>query len=334
MEDERITKNGNVFATNFCELGVSVKFVNGIDSPLGDTYLFNMDFISQYNKTYLKSLVEKIAVFHHLDLELIDTKEAHFGLFMRKPQQVLSLNNCLYEVGQRDVVIGKDNYGKSVILDFDKIPHLLIGGTTGSGKSVLLHNLLVNLMSYFRTTNEANRFRHGLKLVIIDPKGTELNMYRNVKNTTFIDNTPQAIEGIKAIERAMDLCYQTGGKYDNETFVIIDELADLMLTSKFEVEQSLVRIAQLGRAVGVHLIVATQRPSVDVVSGLIKANMPYRIALRTASVRDSVILIDKKGCEALAVGEALFKNGIETTKVKIAYPEKELEAKFIDVNRG
>lgn len=325
MHDELINENGKLFETNFGELGLQVKFVSGTSSPLGETYLYNMVFMSQYNKNYLNKLITQIAVFHHKDISLIDTKEAHFGLFVRKSQSTtLSLYQCMRECNERNIVIGKDNYNNLVKLDFNSMPHLLVAGTTGSGKSVLLHNLLVNLLCHYG---------RQLQLIVIDPKGSELNMYRGVRNTTFIDNTYKAISALKQVEDIMDARYKRGNHYEHEIFVVIDELADLMLTSKFEVEASIVRIAQKGRACGIHLIVATQRPSCDVVSGLIKANLPYRVCLKTASIRDSVVVLDHKGSETLEVGEAIVKLGVKEIKTKIALAEREIEARFISANR-
>ena len=324
MNEELINQNGNTIATNFGELGLQVKFVSGTSSPLGETYLYDLVYVSQFNKNYLKSLITKIAVYHHKDIDLIDTKEAHFGLFVHKNQStMLSLYQCMRECNERDIVIGKDNYNNLVKLDFSSIPHLLVAGTTGSGKSVLLHNLLVNLLCHYKDK---------LQLVIIDPKGTELNMYRSVRNTTFVDNTLRSINVLQQLENIMDTRYKNGNHYNHEIFIVIDELADLMLTSKYEVEQSLIRIAQKGRACGMHLIVATQRPSCDVVSGLIKANLPYRICLKTASVRDSVVIMDKKGSETLDVGEAIVKLGVKEIRTKIAMCESAVEDNFIRAN--
>lgn len=329
-----LEENGKLFETNFGELGLRVKFIKATRNPLGELYLYNMVAMGDYNKKRIQSLLEIIAVYHHLDLSVVDSQEAHFGVFVSKPQDILSLAQCWAENGQRDIVIGKNNMGELVKLDFDKIPHLLIAGTTGSGKSVLLHNILVNLLSYYRASNSVNRFRNGVNMIVIDPKGNELSMFKNVRNTMFVDNTQQAINVLKWAVNEMDRRYKENEQSNSDLFIVIDELADLMLTSKFSVEESVVRLAQKGRALGIHLIVATQRPTVDVCSGLIKANMPYRISLKTASVRDSVVILDHKGAENLKVGEAIFKAGLNEQQIKIAYPEKEIESKLIETNRG
>ena len=324
---ERIEQAGQVVATNFCELGLQVEFVKGYGSPLGDTLLFNLKFMSQYNKNYLKSLLEKIAIYHHLDMEIIDTKEAHFGVFVSCENQKVSLSQLLCR--NREITIGLDNFGKPVKIDFEKIPHLLIAGTTGSGKSVLLHNLICNLMIWYgRNHTKKPQF------IIIDPKGNELDKYRNVKNTTFIDSTQGAFHILSLCCNEMDRRYHENDMNAPDIYCLIDELAELMLTGKFQAEEYIVRLAQKGRACGIHLIVATQRPTIDVCSGLIKANMPYRIALKTASVRDSVVILDRKGAEELNVGEAFYKEGVNLTRLKVAYPENELIAKVIDINRG
>lgn len=324
----RIEECGQVIATNFNELGLSVEFAKGYESPLGDTLFFNLTYISQFNKNYLKSLIEKIAVYHHLDMELVDTKEAHFGVFVKSLNNKVSLSQLLCD--NNDIVIGLDNRGQPVKLDFEKIPHLLIAGTTGSGKSVLIHNLICNLIVWYG--------RHKTKIpqfVIIDPKGNELDRYKNVSNTTFIDNTRGAIAVLNYCCEEMDRRYRENDMSKNDLYIIIDELADLMLTSKFECEESIVRLAQKGRACGIHLIVATQRPTIDVCSGLIKANMPYRIALKTASVRDSIVILDHKGAEALkGNGDCIVKLGLDERHTQVAYPESELIAKVVEVNNA
>ena len=326
--EETINYLGSLYATNFCELGLGVSYVKGYASPLGNTYLYNLKFISQYNKKWLQSLLEKISIFHHIKFKFIETTEAHFGIMQPKTNYTLSLTNLLALNNFDKIVIGVDANGKDLTLDFNKIPHLLIAGTTGAGKSVLLMNLLINLYGFYGK----NRFKKG-KFVIIDPKGTEFEEFKGLYNTTIIDNTQQAITTLGDIVNEMERRYKDRFYVYHDLYVIIDELADLMLTSRFEIEEYLVRLAQKSRAVNIHLIVATQSPRVSVVSGLIKANFPYRIALKTASSRDSVVIMDKGGCEELNVGEAFFKNGIDTRLFRIAYPENELLQKCVQANK-
>ena len=307
----------------FNRLGCPITFVKSVQSPLGDTYYFDLMNIMQYNKNYLKSLIEKIAVSSHQDLELIATKESHFAIFEKKANRSLNLAQIFR---QGSINIGKDINGNVVSIDFNKAPHLLIAGTTGSGKSVLIHNLLVNIL---------NCYGKRLQLILIDPKKVELCMYRNVRNTTFVSETNKAINVLAQCEKIMDDRYRNGGYYHHEIFIVIDELADLMLTSHYEVEQSIVRIAQKGRAVGMHIIVATQSPRSQIISGLIKANLPYRICLKTTSVRESVVVLDHKGTESLqGKGDCIVKLGLDETHCQIAYVDNYFESIIIRSNYG
>ena len=317
---ERIDEAGNILAQNFCSLGLDVEYVKGIEHIMGDTFYFNLKNMSQYNERHIKSLLEKIAVFCHADMQFGHTSEAHFKVEWRYVKgERLSLSTI---IDDNAVNIGRDTDNNLINIDFDsKTPHLIIAGTTGSGKSVLLKTLFISLFNYHNHYH-VSRF-NGAQFFIIDPKGTEFNEFRSV--VTYIDNTQSAIDALTKLEDIMDNRYKNMDKVKTPIYIIIDELADLMLTSRFTVEQSIVRIAQKGRACGMHLIVATQRPSVDVVSGLIKANMPCRLALRTAGVRDSVVILDHKGANELAGnGDCIFKNGLVEKHFKVAYPEQEL----------
>lgn len=325
----RVEENGKGLELNLNQLGLQVKLVKTIANEVGETYLFDLVYISQYNKKYIQSLVDKLAVFYHLNITLIDSDEAHFGLFVKFASKVISLAQCINEVGCRDIVIGKDTLGNNVIIDFEKIPHLLIGGATGSGKSVLLKNLITNLLIHYDKNH--NRFKK-CAISIVDTKNSDLKEFAKIPNVSFDNEVEGAIETLKRVERIMDERYTTH-TIDYDLYVVIDELADLMLSSRFEVERSLVRISQKARAVNIHLIVATQNPMVSVVSGLIKANFPYRLGLKTSSIRESITLVDRKCCETLGIGEAYFRTD-KLTKIKIAYPEPELVDKVITVNRG
>ena len=317
---ERIDEAGNILAKNFCELGLQVTYVKGVEHILGDTFYFNVNDMSQYNERHIKSLLEKIAVFCHADMQFGNTTEAHFKVEWRYTKgSKLSLATI---IDDNKVNIGKDTDNNVISIDFDsKTPHLLIAGTTGSGKSVLLKTLFISLFNHHNHYHNS-RF-NGAQFIIIDPKGTEFNEFKGIAK--YIDNTQSAIRAMKQLEEIMDNRYKNMDKVKTPIYIIIDELADLMLTSRFEVEQSIVRIAQKGRACRMHLVVATQRPSVDVISGLIKANMPCRLALKTAGLRDSIVILDHKGAEALTGnGDCIFKNGLEEKHFKVAYPDQDL----------
>jgi S-DNA-T family DNA segregation ATPase FtsK/SpoIIIE len=217
------------------------------------------------------------------------------------------------------VVLGLDVAGHPQIADVTKMPHLLIAGATGSGKSVCINTLLLSLL-YKNSPKQ-------LKLILVDPKRVELSPYNDIPHllTPVIHDPDKTISALKWTVAEMEHRYhvlQQAGKRNIEEFnaakgsqempyivFIIDELADLMAVSSNEVEGLICRIAQLARAVGIHLIVATQRPSVDVITGLIKANIPTRIAFSVASQADSRTILDQGGAEKLlGNGDMLFSS--------------------------
>ena len=319
--EEQLMEQGNAFVRNFERLGLRVTYVKGITHPQGNTFFFNLNDMNDWNEAFIKQCVEKIAVFSNLNMKFERTMDAHFKVdVIFRNSNVLPLLSIF---DKNKIVLGKDTEGKIVDVDFEQVPHLLVAGTTGSGKSVLLKTLLVGTMYRYNFSPNATRFKGG-QFIIIDPKGNEFSEFKNVVYK-YVEETSQAVATLKMVETLMDNRYKQAEQTYCNLFVIIDELADLMLTSRFEVEQSIVRIAQKGRACGIHLIVATQRPSVDVVSGLIKANMGDRLILKTASVRDSVVCLDHKGAEELlGNGDCIFKSGFKETRFKVAYPDTDL----------
>ena len=218
------------------------------------------------------------------------------------------------------IALGKDIVGRPFITDLKKLPHLLIAGTTGSGKSVGINAMILSLL-YKNSPDQ-------LKLMMIDPKMLEFSIYNNIPHllTPVITKAKQAIVALNNMVHEMERRYQMmsetrtknietynekmkkeGGRPLPFIVVIIDELADLMMTSGKDVEYSIARLAQMARASGIHLIVATQRPSVDVVTGLIKANLPSRISYRVGQKVDSKIILDAQGAESLlGRGDMLF----------------------------
>ncbi len=207
------------------------------------------------------------------------------------------------------VALGKGAGGESVVGDLTKMPHLLIAGATGSGKTVCIHTIICCLLLY-NTPGD-------LRFIMIDPKRVELTSYNSLPHlaTPVIVETNRALLSLRWLGQEMDKRYQTlaaartrnidayNKAHPREKLpylvLVIDELADLMMTSGEEVEHTICRLAQLARAVGIHLIVATQRPSVDVVTGLIKANFPTRISFAVTSQVDSRTILDSGGAEKL-----------------------------------
>lgn len=207
------------------------------------------------------------------------------------------------------VALGRDTASKPMIVDIAKMPHALVAGTTGSGKSVLINTFITSLL--FRNSPEE------LKLILVDPKRVELTNYNGLPHllTPVIVEPEKIVSALKWAMAEMDRRYklfQSVGVRNIQAYnemsgfqalpnivIFIDELADLMMFAPVEVEDAITRIAQLARATGIHLIVATQRPSVDVITGLIKANIPCRIAFNVSSMIDSRVIIDQPGAEKL-----------------------------------
>ncbi len=240
------------------------------------------------------------------------------------------------------IALGKDIVGKPFITDLKKLPHLLIAGTTGSGKSVGINSMILSLL-YKNSPDQ-------LRLLMIDPKMLEFSIYNEIPHllTPVITKPKQAIVAlnnmVSEMERRYELMSETktknienynekikkeGGEHFPYMVVIIDELADLMMTSGKDVEHSIARLAQMARASGIHLIVATQRPSVDVVTGLIKANLPSRISYRVGQKVDSKIILDQMGAESLlGRGDMLFTPPGAPALVRLHAPwstEEEIE---------
>jgi len=234
------------------------------------------------------------------------------------------------------LALGKDIYGNPVITDLARMPHLLVAGATGSGKSVCLNTMILSLL--YKATP------HDVRLLLIDPKLLELSAYENIPHLLYpvITDPKEASEALKKVIVEMERRYKlfaSRGFRNIESYnqavsfeekvpyivVFIDEFADLMFTAPSEVEQAITRIAQMARASGIHLVVATQRPSVDVITGIIKANFPARIAFQVTSRVDSRTILDTQGAEKLlGMGDMLFMvSGVKIIRVHGAYVSEE-----------
>jgi S-DNA-T family DNA segregation ATPase FtsK/SpoIIIE len=225
-------------------------------------------------------------------------------------REILSAESFKKSSSRLTLGLGKDISGKSIIADLSKMPHLLVAGATGSGKSVSINSMVISLL--YKATPAA------VKMLMIDPKLLELSAYEEIPHliSPVITNPKEAAEALKKIVIEMEQRYrvlaekaarsietynsQPGNEEQMPYIVVfIDELADLMFTVANELEDSIARLAQMGRAAGIHLILATQRPSVDVITGIIKANFPTRISFQVSSKVDSRTILDTHGAEQL-----------------------------------
>ncbi|MCL1868333.1 MAG: DNA translocase FtsK, partial [Paludibacter sp.] len=263
------------------------------------------------------------------------------------------------------VVFGKTITNEPFMVDLTKMPHLLVAGATGQGKSVGLNAIITSLL-YKKHPAE-------LKLVLVDPKKVEFNIYADIERH-FLAKLPDGEEAIitdtsKVVQTLNSLCKEMDDRYDllkkahtrnlkeyNEKFVnrqlnpekghrylpyivvIVDEFGDLIMTAGKEVEMPIARIAQLARAVGIHMIIATQRPSVNIITGIIKANFPARVAFRVSSMMDSRTILDAPGANQLVGrGDMLFSQGNDLTRVQCAFvdtPEVEKIVHYIYGQQG
>ena len=219
--------------------------------------------------------------------------------------------------------LGRDITGQAIVVDLTTMPHLLVAGATGSGKSVCLTSFITSLASE-NTPDE-------LRMVLIDPKMVELTMFGPLPHLLYdvAVTVDQATETLQLVVKEMEERYQTFNKAHKRNIasynenadeklprivVVIDELADLMMIGGKPVEEMLVRLAQLARAVGIHVITATQRPSSDIITGLIKANFPTRIAFMVSTKVDSRVIMDQSGAEILAGRGDMFYMSPQSTK--------------------
>ncbi|MBI5573851.1 MAG: DNA translocase FtsK 4TM domain-containing protein [Elusimicrobia bacterium] len=256
-------------------------------------------------------------------IEIPNPKQAIVGI-----KDIITSKKFMESKSLLNFAIGKTTAGEPFCDDLAPMPHLLIAGSTGSGKSVCINSIIMSLL--FRAKPDE------LKFLLIDPKRLELPIYENIphlyvpgkkpENVSVITDAKEAANALKLLVKVMEHRYKAfakkavrnidgynelmakeGGKKEYYIVVIIDELADLMLIASNDVEESIMRLAQMARAVGIHLVLATQRPSVNVITGVIKANLPARIAFQVLSKTDSRVILDVNGAEdLLGRGDMLY----------------------------
>ncbi len=323
------------------EFSVEGNVVQILPGPVVTTYEFKPDAGVKYSK--ITGLSEDLSLAMRAESVLIDRIPGKSTVGIQIPNPVresISLRELLESEPYRRsgsklaIALGKTIHGEPYVSDLATMPHLLIAGSTGTGKSVGLNAMLTSIL--YRATPDQARF------IMIDPKRLELGMYEDIPHlmTPVVVEPKLAANALRWAVREMEERYKTLAAFgvrnieqfnrnlkaaidagevrtDSKTgeplktlpfiVVVIDELADLMMVASNEVEQSICRLAQMARAVGIHLILATQRPSVDVITGLIKANMPSRISFRVSSKVDSRTILDANGAEQLlGKGDCLF----------------------------
>ncbi len=316
--------NGEKVAEELNIFGLSVVFIDTIESP--SAYIHNYAVTNPRDILKLEQVKKVFSIRYKTPVNYSEAQgenalSADFCLIMDKLSATsIYWNDYESEIKKPfDFLVGIDAGNKPIVLNLDSLPHLLIAGESGGGKSVTLNTIIQSLTHLKEITPEK------LSFVMIDTKQTELTQYEKSKFlyssvcTTFQDAF-YALKGVNSIltERYTEMRLKGQKQGDFCRFVVvIDELADLMMSGrKKAIEPLIVRIAQMGRACNIHLILATQRPTVDVCTGHIKANIPTRLALQVASSRDSVNILDKKGAEDLrGKGDALLKIATEN-KIK------------------
>ncbi|MBI4888771.1 MAG: DNA translocase FtsK [Acidobacteria bacterium] len=305
--------------------------------PVVTTFEFKPEAGVKYSK--ITSLADDLCLAMQAESVLIDRipGKSTVGIQIPNPnRETISLRELLesdaYQrsLSKLTLALGKTIHGEPYVTDLASMPHLLIAGSTGTGKSVGLNSMLTSIL--YRATPD------DVRLILIDPKRLELGMYEDIPHllTPVVVDPKKAANALRWAVREMEERYKTlaaegvrnidqynrnirlaleeGASKDPDAakplpfiVVVIDELADLMMVASNEVEESIARLAQMARAVGIHLILATQRPSVDVITGLIKANLPSRISFRVSSKTDSRTILDSNGAEQmLGRGDMLF----------------------------
>ena len=309
--------------------GIEANIVNVVRGPSVTRYELELDQGVRLNK--LTNLADDIALAlgaTGVRIAPIPDKISVVGIEV--PNKVVSPVSIHSVIGSNtftnskskiSFAVGKDISGQAIVGDIGKLPHLLIAGTTGSGKSVCTNSLIISLL--YKATPEE------VRLIMVDPKMVELGIYNGIPHllipvVTDPKKAAGALQwavtemmkryrtfsevGVRKLEEYNALAAKTEGMEKMPAIVVvIDELADLMLVAAKEVEESICRVAQMGRAAGMHLVIATQRPSADVITGLMKANIPSRIAFAVASAMESRIILDTQGAEKLVGrGDMLF----------------------------
>jgi S-DNA-T family DNA segregation ATPase FtsK/SpoIIIE len=338
VDENELKDRAAQLTRKFAEFGVMGAVTQIHPGPVVTTYEFKPEAGIKYSR--ITNLVDDLCLAMKAESILIERIPGKSTIGIEVPnlhreiihvRELVESSEFAASPSKLSLCLGKDITGKFKIGDLTQMPHLLIAGSTGSGKSVAINSMIISIL-YKSTPEEA-------KLVLIDPKRLELGLYDRIPHlfTPIVTEPKQAANvlrratlemesrlrklaehGVRNIEQYNKLfepestleLFDSNGERGGPLpyiVIVIDELADLMMVEPQGVEESITRLAQMARAVGIHLILATQRPSVDVITGLIKANLPSRISFRVASKVDSRTILDSNGAEALlGRGDMLF----------------------------
>ncbi len=338
IDEEELKHRAVGLTEKFAEFGVTGTVTQIHPGPVVTTYEFKPEAGIKYSR--ITSLVDDLCLAMKAESILIERVPGKSTVGIEVPnhhreiiqlREIVESSEFSASPSRLTLCLGKDLTGKTKIGDLTQMPHLLIAGSTGSGKSVAINSMILSIL-YKSTPDE-------VKMIMIDPKRLELGLYEGIPHlfTPIVTEPKQAANvlrratlemenrlkklaehGVRNIEQYNKIfepdstlnLFDTNGEVERPLpylVIIIDELADLMMVASKHVEESITRLAQMARAVGIHLILATQRPSVDVITGLIKANLPSRISFRVASKVDSRTILDSNGAEALlGKGDMLF----------------------------
>ncbi len=360
MTKQELQDTGNKLQATLAEFGLKSKVVGFASGPLVTTFKIEMGEGERVNKiTNLQDDIQLSLASESVRIFAPIPGTSLVGIEIpNKSRQSVYLGDVLpyAKGGPLEFAVGRDSEGRPVIANLCKMPHLLIAGTTGSGKSVMINSIIMSML--MRTTPEQ------VRLIMVDPKRVEFSGYNGLPHlyVPVVTEPRQASSALQwavtEMERRLKIFERTGcrnivkfnkscvsGKIAESDHprdplpylvIIIDELSDLMMVAGKEVEASIVRIAQLGRAAGIHLIVATQRPSADVVTGLIKSNIDSRIALKVSSSIDSRVILDGTGADRLlGYGDMLFRySGSQTRRILAPYTSDEEIEEAVDFIRS
>ena len=352
IDERELMESARLLEDKCREFSVEGSVVQIHPGPVVTTFEFKPDAGVKYAK--ITGLADDLCLAMKADSVLIDRIAGKSTVGIQIPnhtREPISLRELLESEAYRKstskltIALGKTIHGEPYLADLAAMPHLLIAGSTGAGKSVSMNGMLTSIL--YRASPE------DVRMILIDPKRLELGMYEEIPHlmTPVVVDPKQAANALRWAVREMEERYKTlaavgvrnieqynrniraalaegvapddGKEMKTLPFivVVIDELADLMMVASNEVEESIARLAQMARAVGIHLILATQRPSVDVITGLIKANLPARIAFRVASKIDSRTILDGNGAEQLlGQGDMLFLPPASSRFIRVHAP--------------